>query len=238
MKVAIYSVMLFASACTAKPSPEESTMTSDGAHVSEDDGLQPAWRKGDSWAVRYRVLVPSTTKTTDGQPTWQEEEWDYRVDDISSDGAIEISARGRQRPGKPWLLRFNPSGRLRSIEPPGDEISIVSAPHFPPNEGWWDGIVTEWPLFPVGPEPSKKEFEGGTIRQQTQPIEGGWKLIVERDDELAGSRMTKTMEQTWHVGRPWWTGMSIRTRMDFRGKTSDGLEVHGELIEPAARKEP
>jgi hypothetical protein len=213
-------------------------MTSDDVRDAEDSELRPQWSKGDTWGVRYRVLVPSTQKTTDGPATWQEDEWDYRVEDITDAGGVEISARVRGSAGKPWAFHFNPSGRVRAFQRPGDEMSLASGGlYFPREEGWWDNIVTEWPAFPIGPNPGTRELDDG-IRQTTQLIDGAWKITVQREYELAGARMIKTMEQTWHPGRPWWTTMSIRMRMDFEGKTSDGLEVHGELLPPMAAKEP
>ncbi len=78
--------------------------------------------------------------------------------------------------------------------------------------------------------PGVERRYGDEIRQRTERGRDGWRAVVERTGDFHGEPLTKILEQTWRPGRPWWTTMSIRTRLE---DGSSGLEAHGELLPPA-----
>jgi len=232
--------LVLAAACTAKSGMEESTMTNrDGSRASDEKELRPTWNADDAWTVRYSLLVPSVTKTTDGEPTWQDEVWEYRVQQVSADGGIEVIAECPSLRRPSWVLYFNPTGRLRSIDPPNTEVFRTDdGPHFPMDSMWFGKLATEWPAFPISSEPGVRKFENGELQQWTEHVGDGWKVTVERTFSADGELETKTMEQMWQPGRPWWSTMAMRVRTGSAGKSLEGLEIRGELVTPTLPKGP
>jgi hypothetical protein len=196
--------------------------------------LVPRWRVGDRWVVRYKAKLDMGRAQKDNELVMWEYEWQYRVTSIE-DAGIHVVADIRVpyvRENEATMF-FTPEGRL--ISATHDEIEereLGAALYFPLYPKRYLPVAFEWPAFPLT-EASDRPMPPGFV-EKVEHTGNSWRVTVRRrgDSEFdPGWKRENTMEQIWEPDRPWWTSITIRSRVEGPGEVTEDVDVEGRVTE-------
>jgi hypothetical protein len=100
-----------------------------------------------------------------------------------------------------------------------------------------DKLTSAWPKFPLQAGPLEA-FEDGALTQQVTTNGDAFEVTIVRRAEEHGVPVERTVTQTWELGRPWWSSVTVQSRSTYKGETFEVLEVEGRVTSWPARGEP
>jgi hypothetical protein len=224
-------------ACTAAPAPVENEMPAavvplENETRPEEHHFEPAWRTGDTWTVRLRMLVPSMGGPR-YPPVIEEDDWTYRVVQTTPE-AVHISATTDEKWF--WHFTFAPNGRILGIDNAwwaAPFVAVADAPLLHPVEQLAEQGADAWPRFPLEEDFGPDDAE---LRQRSRPFGNELEVAIIRAGYRAGydrwleQDFVRTATQRWEPGRPWWSVLRIDEEYTNRHGTKTHLAIEGEVI--------